>query len=293
MWLVYTRFGRGRSTSPKQGPDRHRLHPSTTLGARVRVNPRESRLSVGSARSKGVSPSSGWRRPRLLDVGCSWTDSTRPLRRLGGAAWTDRLLPGAGGRPGGDDPVGTLPSPIGFDRLPGEMACGWEDSTPFLVVAGAGHSPVDGRYAQDGFREGKPKFKKVGGEFIIFFRWGMWKLGAEEDTTVWLYESSTGGPGSPTTPTNSGGASSMPPSAWVAAQAKHGPAPSVSLGTCRDLQEGDVVTIVKHHEEVDWGAGGSRRNTEKESTCATEGYEPNPRNEAVVSKSFNPPGEVT
>ena len=34
--------------------------------------------------------------------------------------------------------------------------------------------------------------------------------------------------------------------------AKYGAAPSVSLGTCRDLEQGDKVTIVKRYEDLDW-----------------------------------------
>ena len=38
----------------------------------------------------------------------------------------------------------------------------------------------------------------------------------------------------------------------MTAVAKYGAAPSVSLGTCRDLEQGDKVTIVKRYEDLDW-----------------------------------------
>lgn len=45
-------------------------------------------------------------------------------------------------------------------------------SPPFLVVAGAGYGAVNGRYAQEGVCEGRPKFKKLNGEFTVIFKWG-------------------------------------------------------------------------------------------------------------------------
>ena len=43
-----------------------------------------------------------------------------------------------------------------------------EASTPFLVVTGAGHPPVNGRYALDGRFSGRPKYKQA--VFFFLFR---------------------------------------------------------------------------------------------------------------------------
>ena len=44
--------------------------------------------------------------------------------------------------------------------------------TPFLVVAGAGYAPVNGRYVHDGTYAGKPRYKQVSGNSIIYFMEG-------------------------------------------------------------------------------------------------------------------------
>ena len=97
---------------------------------------------------------------------------------------------------------------------------------------------MNGRYAPDGFHGGKAKFKQVEGDSIIFFD-GRWKMTDEDDTGGWIYESRQSN-------------SPLPPSEWEIAVPGYGAAPSLSLGTCRDLQEGDEVTTVQDDSEADW-----------------------------------------
>lgn len=64
-------------------------------------------------------------------------------------------------------------------------------------------------------------------------------MGCEDDSNVWIYEGPTS-------------RSPVGASGWAcAANSKYHPAPTLSFGTCRDLQEGDVVTIIKLNEEVE------------------------------------------
>lgn len=114
---------------------------------------------------------------------------------------------------------------------------------PFVVVRGAGHPPVNGRYANVGFHEGKPKYKQVEGESIIFFEADLWRLNDEENTRQRKYDGPSSG-------AERNGVT--PPREWVAFNSRYGSAPTLSFGSSRDLREGDVVTIVKDDTEVDW-----------------------------------------
>ncbi|CAK9105742.1 TNF receptor-associated factor 6-B [Durusdinium trenchii] len=111
--------------------------------------------------------------------------------------------------------------------------------TPFLVVVGAGHSRVNGRYVHDGTFSGKPRYKQVDGTSIIFFTAGKWRLNDEEITDERCYDGMQGDV-------------PMPPDAWVQTHHRYGTVPQVSVGTGRDLLVGDVVSIVKGQDEVDW-----------------------------------------
>ena len=115
-----------------------------------------------------------------------------------------------------------------------------EEILPFLVVRGAGHAPVNGRYAHDGFNGGKAKFKQVDGDSIIFFD-VRWKMTDVDGTSGWIYEGRQDN-------------SPLPPSEWdnVAPRYSNGAAPSLSLGTCRDVEVGDEVTTVQGSHDVDW-----------------------------------------
>lgn len=57
-----------------------------------------------------------------------------------------------------------------------------------FVVAGAGGvgSAVNGSYRQAGELEGRPMYRQVGGECVLFFR-GFWKLNDTARTCVWRY----------------------------------------------------------------------------------------------------------
>eukprot|EP00913_Durusdinium_trenchii_P006687 g6284.t1 len=111
-----------------------------------------------------------------------------------------------------------------------------EDAPPFLVVTGAGHPTVNGRYFRAGLHQRKPKYKQVGGNSIIFFESRLWRLNDEEDTNTRCYD----GPEDD---------SPMPPLEWVQlGTSRYGAAPSLSLGTSHDLREGDSVLFGSHSE---------------------------------------------
>ncbi|CAK8996809.1 unnamed protein product [Durusdinium trenchii] len=110
---------------------------------------------------------------------------------------------------------------------------------PFLVVTGAGHSAVNGRFAHVGFHERKPKYRQLGGDSIIFFEAGLWRLNDEENTRQRKYDGARGD-----TP--------LPPARWEQLGQRYGNAPSLSLGTSKDIQVGDSVVIVKDDADVDW-----------------------------------------
>ena len=120
---------------------------------------------------------------------------------------------------------------------------------PFLVVRGAGHAPVNGRYAHVGVHNGKPKYKKVDGESIIYYWLDRWMLHHEDSTFGWLYETMEGN-------------SELPPFQW---QTLHDariapPAPNLSFGSFEDLQVGDEVTFVHSSLDFDWtGCSSDRR----------------------------------
>jgi len=87
--------------------------------------------------------------------------------------------------------------------------------------------------------EGRPKYKQVGGNSIIYFSSGVWRLNDEENMQQRKYDGAQND-----TPT--------PPNQWVQVDSNHGAAPKLSVGTWRDIQEGDTVTLGKRHEDVDW-----------------------------------------
>jgi hypothetical protein len=61
-----------------------------------------------------------------------------------------------------------------------------------VMVSGAGGvgAPTNGRYAQIGMWNGRPKFKHVAGSCIIYFENGAWYINDEDDTTAWFYKAS-------------------------------------------------------------------------------------------------------
>ena len=73
-----------------------------------------------------------------------------------------------------------------------------------------------------------------------------WRLNDEEVTDERCYdaaESAGHGVGHGDTP---------PLGAWVQINNRYGPAPMLSLGTYRDLQEGDSVVLDKNSRSMDW-----------------------------------------
>ena len=52
--------------------------------------------------------------------------------------------------------------------------------------------------------------------------------------------------------------STLPPREWVPVSSSYRSTPRLSLGTYEDIQAGDMVTLAKHYEDVDWtGCPGS------------------------------------
>ena len=107
------------------------------------------------------------------------------------------------------------------------------------MVRGAGHAPVNGRYAYVAVEADRPKYKQVGGNSIIYFSSGVWRLNDEENMQQRKYDGAQND-----TPT--------PPNQWVQVDPNYGAAPKLSEGTWRDIHEGDIVTIEKRHEDFDW-----------------------------------------
>jgi len=110
---------------------------------------------------------------------------------------------------------------------------------PFFVVRGAGLSSVNGRYAHVGSHGGRPKYRKVDGEAILFFEAGVWRLNTEENTNQRCYD------GVDRT-------AAFPPSDWETIDRDDHPAPTVSMGTWQDLQVGDKVTFKEGDGAADW-----------------------------------------
>ena len=82
---------------------------------------------------------------------------------------------------------------------------------------------------------------EVGGNSIIFFMSGKWRLNDEEVTDERCYDA-----------VEVDEEARIPPSRWVKVNARYGAAPSLSLGTGRDLQVGDSVVLEKHSRSIDW-----------------------------------------
>ncbi|CAE7653324.1 traf6-b, partial [Symbiodinium sp. CCMP2456] len=113
-------------------------------------------------------------------------------------------------------------------------------ASPFFIVRGAGsdsrHSRVNGRYACVGIFMGKPKYKQVDGDGILYWR-GFWKMTYEDNTGGWFYSY----PDSD---------SSLPPTGtWTTHGYSHGagalPAPEVSVGRTEDLRVDDRVMFMR------------------------------------------------
>ena len=109
---------------------------------------------------------------------------------------------------------------------------------PFLVVRGAGDTEVNGRYAHVGVHNGKPKYKKVDGEEIIYYEDHRWFLNLCDSTSGCIYKAERD--------------SEVPPSEWQLCMVCTPPAPSLSFGSFVDLQVGDEVTFVHCSDDVDW-----------------------------------------
>lgn len=68
------------------------------------------------------------------------------------------------------------------------MASGEAAPSVDFVITGAGGvgAVVNGSYRQAGEHEGRPMYRQVGGESVLFFR-GFWKLNDTTRTCVWRY----------------------------------------------------------------------------------------------------------
>ena len=91
-------------------------------------------------------------------------------------------------------------------------------------------------------KQGKARYKQLAGEAIIYFKYGEWKLNDEDDTGGWCYEARP----------DTSSAMYPPVSSWITAVPRYGEAPSVRLGCCHDIEEGDSVTILLVDSAVDW-----------------------------------------
>ncbi|CAE7403285.1 traf6-b [Symbiodinium sp. CCMP2592] len=113
-------------------------------------------------------------------------------------------------------------------------------ASPFFIVGGAGsdaqHSRVNGRYACVGIFMGKPKYKQVDGEGILYWR-DYWKLNYTDGARVWYYAYY---PDSD---------SSLPPTGtWTTFAYSNRlalPAPEVSIGRTEDYGVGDRVVFMR------------------------------------------------
>eukprot|EP00427_Karlodinium_veneficum_P004298 CAMPEP_0169171638 /NCGR_PEP_ID=MMETSP1015-20121227/62850_1 /TAXON_ID=342587 /ORGANISM="Karlodinium micrum, Strain CCMP2283" /LENGTH=186 /DNA_ID=CAMNT_0009244905 /DNA_START=81 /DNA_END=641 /DNA_ORIENTATION=- len=67
------------------------------------------------------------------------------------------------------------------------------EAAVILIVEGAGGigASMNGRYMQNGTHFGRPKFKQVDGDAIVYFD-GHWKMNDVDSTAEWYYEAPDG-----------------------------------------------------------------------------------------------------